>query len=172
MRAEQFLTCLRNAMPSRSTLEEYGLDNDEIEEVQATFLGTARKPVSTNIRDELVRLVLEFDCSKVEVGLVRFLGEPQRHMKGMRVAYCEAESIVLNKDGVVVLCDDSGVGSNDIQCASDSRRFLEGLCIFIEIRRNKSEWKGKVEDAAVRCARAAGGPQFAEFFRILCAFLR
>jgi hypothetical protein len=172
MKAEHFLNVLRDAMPSRDTLEEYGLDEDEIEEIQATFLARARSASSRKGQSEVERLITEFDCSRVEVGLVRFLDEPRERDQGIQFACCEADSIVVKEDGSVAMYDEGATESKEVPCATDSQKFLEGLAAFIEIRANKSHWKGRVDEAATRCAAAAGGGQSEEFFRILCGFLR
>lgn len=158
-------------MPSSDTLEEYGLDEGEIEEIQATFVGERRALTTSEEHSEVERLITEFDCSRVEVGLVRFLDAPRDHSQGVQFAYCEADFIFLKENGSVVLVDGRMTESNGIKCATDFQRFLDGLGAFVEIRANKSNWKKRSGEAASLCAEAAGGSENLEFYRMLCSFL-
>src|SRR5690349_18301511 len=99
MRNADFLVALQNVMPPRAELEAFGLSLDEIERVQATFRSIPRKQPSSVSRSELERMILDNDCSTVEVGLIRFLERPREHRHGVQVAFCEADSIVVSPAG-------------------------------------------------------------------------
>jgi hypothetical protein len=168
VRAEEFVAALREEMPERRVLEDYGLDPTEIEGIYESFLVIGRESAPDSSLPETLRLVTGFDCSRVEIGLIRFLGGCREHERGVQFAWCEADPIVLTDDGTVVMCE----GSVDIPCAVDSSRFLDALMRFVRLRSNKSRWMGKCDEATARCAEAAGGASYREFFRIVCSFFQ
>lgn len=172
MRSSDFLKVLSEAMPTSADLEDYGLDPQEIDDVQASFRSAARKSLAgvASTKSELEKMIIEYDCSTVEVGLIRFLPEPRVHPGGVQVAYCEADPIVVIASGLVVMYehDDS---DRSMKCAINSERFLDALDVFITLRREKSRWKGRVDEAANLCADKAGGGDYVPFFRMLCGYL-
>jgi hypothetical protein len=172
MHNTDFLTALHNAMPTHTELEEYGLDAHEIDEIQASFRFVTRKPSETSSieKSELERLLLENDCSTVEVGLIRFLKEPREHRYGVQVAFCEADPIVVGPSGAVAMHDHANPDKS-MSCAADSERFLDALGAFLTVRREKSKWKGRAKEAADLCSEQAGGRDYTPFFQLLCGYL-
>ena len=173
MHGTDFLVALRNIMPSRTELEACGLDPDQITSVQATFKFIPRKPSgagSDSARTEIERMILDNDCSTLEIGLIRFLDRPHKHRHGVQVAFCEADPVVVWPGGTVAMHDHANPDDTVI-CAADSERFLDALSTFLTIRLEKSKWKGRINEAADICAEKAGGNDFTTFFRMLCSSL-
>jgi hypothetical protein len=170
MLSTDFLIALQNVMPPRVELEANGLDPDEIESVQATFRFVPRSRSASTSRSELEKMILDNDCSSVEVGLIRFSDRPREHPHGTQVALCEADSIVVSPAGTITMHDHANP-DKAMNCAASSERFLDALGVFLTIRREKSKWKGRGNEAAELCAEKAGGINFREFFRLLCGFL-
>ncbi len=160
-------------MPSSEQLNEYGLDESEISDIQKTFKSVERNlsDSDSGARSEIERLILRNDCSTVEVGLLRFLSYPKEHPQGAVVAVCENDPIVVRGDGTVAMYDHGNPDLKAMDCGADSERFLDALAAFIDIRRNKLQWKGRVTAAAEVCSQLAGGPAYLDFFRLLCGFL-
>lgn len=173
MPGSDFLAAVRKAMPDRDELEDYGLDDEEIDAIQSTFSSRARvaKPSPEESASELERMILDNDCSTVEIGLVRFLERPRPHSEGVAVAYCEANMIVVRADGSVSLYDHAAPATVAMECAASSEAFLDGLAAFVEIRANKSDWMGRPALAAQHCSAQAGGSAYMDFFATLCGFL-
>ena len=171
MTADEFLRHLEQAMPERSSLEAHGLDEDDIEAIQSTYVAPLRATTTASDVSEVERLVLDFDCSNVEVGLVRFNDRPMASPRGTCFAYCEADPLVVLRDERVALCDHASPQTIVLLCARDSSRFLDAMAAFVSLRRDKAAWKGRVEQAATRCAHSAGGPEYQAFYRSLVAFL-
>lgn len=173
MNAEDFVARLRDAMPSQESLADYGLDDEEIDAIQLTFIAKPRDQVQSTQESnhEIQRLIRDFDCSTVEIGLVRFCNEFAHLQSGERFAFCEADSVLLRKDGAVALYAHSAPDSLLLECAADSERFLDALAEFVEVQKKKRDWEGRVQEAAIRCATAAGGEKYLDFYRLLCAFL-
>lgn len=170
MRSHAFLVALQDVMPPRFELETCGLSPDEIEAVQATFRFVPRKPSVFPSRSELERMIIDNDCSSVEVGWIRFLDRPREHRHGVQVAFCEADPVVVSPTGTVKMHDHANP-DKAVNCATDSERFLDALAVFLSIRHEKSKWKGRVDAAAEVCAEKAGGSGYKAFFRLLCNFL-
>ncbi len=170
MRGADFLVALQNVMPQRVELEACGLSPGEIESVQATFRFVPRKRSRSTSRSELEKMILDNDCSSVEVGLIRFLDWPCEHRHGVQVAFCEADPLVVSPAGTVTMHDHANA-DKAMKCGADSERFLDALRAFIAIRREKQNWKGRVGEAAKVCAEKAGGDDYAAFYRLLCSFL-
>ena len=171
MNAETFLQCLQDVMPGREALEDYGLENDEIEDIQATFLASARKSYEKEQGDEIQRMLAIFDCSRIEVGLIRFQDKVRSHLYGTMFAFCEADPLVIRADGSIAMYDHSNPDSMQLKCAVSSERFLDALARFVDIRSKKLNWKGRTIEAAELCANTAGGSEYCDFFRLLCGFL-
>lgn len=171
MTADEFLRHLEQAMPERASLEGHGLDKDEIEALQATFVAPARATTTATEVSEVERMVLDFDCSKIEVGLVRFNDGPAASPHGTCFAYCEADPLVVLRDGRIALFDHASPRTLLQPCAPDSSRFFDAMAAFVSLRREKAAWKGRAEEAATRCAEAAGGREYRAFYRGLVAFL-
>jgi hypothetical protein len=175
MRAEEFVQRLQAAMPSRESLQEYGLTEDEIDDVQSTFIavrrnaGQAKEALSSS---ELERMFELFDCSRIEIGLIRFYNLPTIHERGICFAECEADSLVLNHSGKIVLYEHDHGSDEGLPCAVNASCFLDALAEFLSIRRDKQIWNARVLDAASKCAHAAGGTDYQKFYVLLCSFLR
>ncbi len=174
MLGSEFLAIVGSATPDRDELDENGLDDDEIDAIQNTFSYTVRESQNQPAvsATELERMILDHDCSTIEIGMVRFLEWPESHPHGIAVAHCEADTIVVRTDGSVGLYDHAHPESVAMECAADSESFLRGLAAFVEVRTNRSEWRGRAESAADHCSTLAGGSAFTDFFAILCGFLQ
>jgi hypothetical protein len=169
---KDFLLALQKVIPSASELEKYGLDPDEIKGVQSTFQYITRNMLKTSsdYKSELEKMILENDCSTIEIGLIRFLDKPYEHAYGKQVAFCESDPIIVQFDGTVAMYDHS-VSDNMLACAINSEKFLDALHSFIMIRHEKAKWRGRGAEAAQVCANLAGGNKYLDFFRLLCGFL-
>lgn len=176
MKANEFVEVLRKAMPTRESLEEYGIDDDNIHYIQATFLAVQRiasieeRAEAKSHSNPVSQLISEYDCSNVEVGLLRFASAILPHKNGSQIAVCEADPVVLENDASINLYDHS-TNEVSLRCAVDASHFLDALGRFVEIRGDKLKWLGNVEEAGRQCADLAGGPEYEPFYRMLCAFL-
>ncbi|WP_254512204.1 hypothetical protein [Anatilimnocola floriformis] len=173
MDADEFVTRLRAAMPSGEELEEYGLDEEEIRDIQATFIvkkndtGQAWKGGC-----EVERLIREYDCSQLEIGGLRFAGVASEYPTGGQIlGDFDNNPLVLNAAGEVIVCERVAPASVFMKCAVDCDRFLDALANFVCIRKDKSNWKGRATEAATRCAQLAGGNDCLKFYQVLCGFI-
>lgn len=171
MNADDFLRHVERTMPTRADLGDYGLDDAEIREVQSTFMAPRRAHAASVQTSTVERMILDFDCSKLELGLVRFNERPFPLPAGSCFAVCEADPLVVTESGSIALCDHAKPESLPRECAATADTFLDAMAVFASVRADKRTWLGKVENAAQACAEAAGGQRYVHFFRSLCAFL-
>jgi hypothetical protein len=173
MRVDEFARLMSESMPTKEQLVEYGLNDEEIEEIQRTFRCQRRGPTDagSDPSSELERLVVDYDCSTLEVSQVRFSGAPEAHPQGgVVVGYWEADPIVVSKDGEVVALDHADQATST-PCAADSRLFLEAMACLVRARSNRLQWKGRAAELAEACAQEAGGDRYRAFFGALTAFV-
>jgi hypothetical protein len=171
MRSEEFVAALATSAPSTSELAAGGLDAAGMAAMLRTRQVKARlhPPPATTVC-ELERLLLTYDCSTVEVGLLRFLDGPRPHVAGTQVAWVEADPVVVRPDARVALYDHAD-GSRLMDCAADGGRLLDALAHFVSIVGHRQRWQGRSAEAARSCAACAGGEEFASFYGTLCGFL-
>lgn len=163
MNAETFLEFVHNLMPSRAVLLDHGLDDDEVRDIQSMFVTSRRGVAAPNGVSEVERMIIEFDCSRLEVGLIRFNERLERNALGTCFALCEADPLILLADGRVGLVDHAAPGSVHQLCASSAERFLDVLALALTL----SERGEFTEEALVDCSNVAGGPECLEFCRML-----
>lgn len=169
MKAEEFLEKLKMAMPTDAELEDYGLDEQEIEQIKATFQARPRhigEPVM-DATGEIGRLIWRFDCNSLEVGLIRFDAAVTSQLGGLRFGLCEADPLLVKPDGSVVMHDHSTPGREVFHCASNPEKFLDALIIFVQIRREEQKWHGREGEAAEMCANASGKGLSRPFYQLL-----
>lgn len=175
MQNKEFVRLIQSLMPSINELKEYGLSEEEIEGIRMTYRCNLQK-VNNNIQpararvSELEKLVLEYDCSTMEIFSIRFCGKPLPHHLGMIVAFWEADPIVVLKSGEVVAFDHANPNNIFAPCAANSERFLDAMAWLVKVRARKAVWKGRGKEIVDACAEKAGGSVYQDFYRTLCTF--
>lgn len=152
-------------MPDRSTLISHGLDDQEVLEIQSTFLAAKRGgTVAPRNVSEIERMIIEFDCSTLEVGLVRFNERLEVGALGKCFAYCEADALVITEDGRVGLVDHAAPQRVHQFCAASSEQFLDALALVVTREKGQSN-----TEMLAHCANAAGGSEYTDFFRMFAS---
>ena len=161
-------------MPSSEDLESYGLDEDEILAIQSTFrfvpkeVGSQKTPNTA----DLEKLLTEFDCSTVELGQLVFRSEIEEISLGRHFGFCEADLLIQNENGEIVMLDHAHPDSLSVICATNEASFFEAIAKFVEVRANKSEWSGRIEEAVSECVNLSKSDTSSVFYRTLLAFLQ
>lgn len=171
MDADDFIRHVELAMPTHAVLEQYGLTSDEIRDIQSTFSAPRRELRREARLPVIERMLSDFDCSRLEIGFIRFNQHVLSLPGGSGFAVCEADPLVVAEDGTIERLDHAPAHARLQQCASSAETFLDALAVFVTILAEKSAWTGKTHEAAVKCADAAGGLAYLGFFHSLCAFL-
>lgn len=164
MKAEAFLQAVERSMPDRAELAARGLDDDGIREIQSMFVATRRGTTAPTDANELERMIIEFDCSTLEVGLVRFNERLERQALGECFAYCEADALVIAEDRRVGLVDHAAPQRVHQFCAASPEQFLDALALVV----NRAKGESNVE-MLTDCSNAAGGAEYADFYRVFCS---
>src|SRR5689334_5912977 len=103
MRGAEFLAALEKLIPPTHILESQGLRREDIASIQATFRCKARKDAAPINGTELERMISEYDCSSIEVGLFCFLDQPRAHPMGVQVGSVESDPVVVRRNGDVIM---------------------------------------------------------------------
>ncbi|TWU04412.1 hypothetical protein Pla52n_24520 [Stieleria varia] len=151
-------------MPRAKDLAEYGLDADEIEEIQSAFDAKPRNsggPVST----EVERLVTAFDCSAVAIGIVRFDSGVVPTQGGVRFGFCEADPLVVDHERKIWMLHHDSPEVAPMACAESSEQFLDALLFAAEAIVNRVKWKGRGLEIVHQCSERAGSATCRDFFR-------
>ena len=172
MRSREFVELVLRCMPSTKELEGYGLSEEEVEDVQQVFRCEPREhDPRREVRSELERLVTAYDCSRLGISLVRFVGSPEVRPDGVLVAYWEADPIVVLASGEVVAFDHAEPAAAPTPCAADSERFLDALGWLARAIADRASWRGRGSEVAEACGEKAGGDSYRAFFSSFCASL-
>lgn len=153
MDAEEFVGRVRAAAPSRAELEAAGLEQAEIDEIRLIFACPVR-PLSDASSDdgELSRLLHRYDCSRFELSMFRFVSPPTGHPTGRLVGWLEADAVVQNSLGEVVVFDHESPGAPAMVCARSGETFLEALA---HRQRQGHGHRGRSLEVALACRRMA-----------------
>ncbi|TLU61986.1 hypothetical protein FE810_13085 [Thalassotalea litorea] len=172
MRAFEFVKTMISLMPKEEELLSYGLSNEDIVEIQKSFIATRNKDISSfeNV-SELEKLVTEFEFDSLQVASINFPKEAIKHDMGIITAYWEADPIVVTKNNSIVAIDHSVDSFVLSKCASDSNSFFEALAFVASIYQNSESrlnWAGKHAFAAENCAKLANERESVKFWASLC----
>jgi hypothetical protein len=172
VKAEEFVAALRFAMPSAASLSIYGLDDQEIRNIQASF-DLRRREVAdeSTVAGEIGRLISSFESGSIEIGLVRFSDSLESSDHGWRFGFCEADPLYVTHAGNVVLLDHTCLHVGALRCASTPERFLDALALRACMGRDRETWRGRASEAASRCCIESGEPESIAFHEMMCAFL-
>lgn len=163
MKAEAFLQLVKRSMPDRSQLAAHGLDEEEIRDIQSLFVAPARGVAAPQGVTELERMIIEFDCSKLTNGPVRFNDRLEVHAPGKCFALCEADPLVILPDGRVGLVDHAVPDRVHEFCAASPDQFLDALAL------DKRGDQSSIE-ALAEYANAAGGLEYTDFYRMFLPY--
>jgi hypothetical protein len=176
MRAEEFAALLDElATLERSDAKVFGRTDEAADREFATSTVKPRQRSSANVSgDELVRLHALFDCSGlVTCGDFNFPDMPAQTSQGLLVAFEEADPIVIDASGVVLLMDHEDPDSDFViaRCAASGAAFLDALGSYLCVIRKKQQGQQVFLDAENQSTALAGGEEYRKFWRSKCALL-
>ena len=166
MNAYDFVRVVRATAPDRGSLVSAGLEAAEIGKVLQMFTCPERAAAvrASSPRDELERLLAEYDCSRLEIGVFRFVSPASSHESGRLVGYLEADAVTLGEDGRVGWHDHHDGGrAPGVVCAQSGAAFLDALAHRV---RGRGAPRDSVAMSAA-CARRAGVAPASAFWAIL-----
>ena len=175
MLADEFVLRLSLAAPSLERLAAVGIVGDEADEILRSFCCTPRGEVLNSAidKDELIRLVEQWDSTAVEIGMMRFSAGARQTSLGFQVGVVEADPLMICCDGRVIVYE---LGRKDHALwpvANSGAQLLDALliaAIALNARLFEVEPIDRGEGVrriSAQCSEAAGGPQFKAFFEML-----
>lgn len=176
MNFELLRSSLLEAAPSEKALKGLGLSDEEVQEFTSSFNIIRRNngvmaSYSTNIVQDFFT---QYDPSTLEVGMIRFLSEPETIARGQIIGVVETDPLVVDKSSGKVFVDDLTAPGNTLWvCAASVERFLLalvpaanylGMCLVDNAVRTNKELSTNVLN---ECVSIAGGDSYESFFRVI-----
>jgi hypothetical protein len=168
MKAKSFLRLVRSTMPTQSELLKFGMTAEEALGIQSCFIAKKRNAKAAPEVTELERMLIEYDCSTIDLGPVQFRGAVKPTPDGLCFGSSEADPLVILPDGRIALFDHASRDAAPELCAADSERFLDLLAMRITISLEIEMWKGRRPEALLRLAEIAGGQAYFAFCNMIC----
>lgn len=176
MNAQDFVARLERSGPSVAALEGKGLSRAEAEEFVRSFRAPKRAWPALVDADlgTVGQLLGQYDCSKVEVGMVRLRSLPVRDGKSWVIGQVEADPIILDVESGGVRVEEFGTKHHVLwRCAKDGDSFLAALATAVEVLGRMTVDESLHGDDMLRtrtlsnCTRDAGGSEYEPFYRML-----
>lgn len=164
--AEQFVSRVEACAPGAAELEEHGLDPDEIEDIRRAFECRPTHDRWSGPPNELRRLLVEFDCSDLEISIVRFDPGSADAESAFVFAVAESDPIGVRDSGVVTMFDHAG-GRPIYDIAASPEGFLEALALVAEAFRCRETGGYRREEFAAKCVAAAGSEEYGRLYLVL-----
>lgn len=174
MDSRTFVIQLGRLAPSVPQLERLGFTHGQIDDFRKSFLCQERQSENTET-NELLRLLIEWDLSQIQVGMVRFLSKPEQ-VSSDRVCIGSVEAdplVLLYRTGEIVV-EESGMPDHILWAAAkNGPMFLDALILAAEFLSKRSVGEIDYEDNSAawgmveRCASLAGGDKYLRFYSML-----
>jgi hypothetical protein len=173
MKAAHFVARLAQLAPDVQQLRALGLSADDAERLRGSFICTPRgADHDRDDGDALIQLTSHWDVRNVEIGMVRLAACTPSEL-GVQVGVVEVEPLVVSASGEVVVVDELKPDSILWPAARDGGMFLHAMLAateFLEQRaRDEIDWEdfAAARETAQRCADAAGGAKYLDFYGML-----
>jgi hypothetical protein len=173
MKADDFVRTLLDTCPTMESLLRKGLSEKGAMEERGSYMCVLRPNVAPLV-DPLLDLLSRYDCSKVEIGMIRFMSAPTDVGELWQIGKDEADPIVLDKvTGEVTLRSLSHPDHTISKCASTSSRFLDAVALCARSLTHLSEHDPRGEDQeachrfAHECGNAAGSAAYTRYYMTL-----
>ncbi len=175
MTEKEFEVKLKKIPFPDSRYKELGLSNDFIDKSRMRYSIT-QKPYKHNsmIEDPLVRLIQEYDLSKVEIGMITFNAKVYESDDYFIVGKFDIDSISISKitKEVVVISDEPGhreiykcsqSGAKFLDSIITCAKFLENCVVDIKLYENQK----MICSTSETCSEIAGGSKYLNFYKVL-----
>ena len=170
MTADDFVSRLRAAQPTRISLRSAGVPEEIIDEIRASYCFVRRqRPQGLQGHDPVIDLLDRYDASTVDIGSIKFRAtpQPQRCRDGIPVlifADFEADALALDDSSHQIWSlDGCKLSFVMMTLAQDGGRFFDALIYLVETKGTSVE-SGQI---ARRCAELAGSDAAIGFYQML-----
>jgi hypothetical protein len=176
MEPDAFVKELAALAPTSTELERLGFSKDEASRSMESFLCTKREhPLqAAGDSNELLRLLSNWDLSKIEIGMIRFPNPPAELLGTICVGCVEADPLLLLPDTGEVAVHELGIkGKRLWWVARSGSELMDSM--FIAARFLEGRGSGRIDFndhsaarvVALECASAAGGDKYLDFYTML-----
>ncbi|TWT91341.1 hypothetical protein [Neorhodopirellula pilleata] len=171
MKSKEFVESLKRLMPTVYELKNYGLMADDINDIQRCFVA---EPVqvadSLEFKSPIHELLACYSCSSLEIAGVSWKRKIIAMANGDCFASMELDPIVVeHQSGRILLLNHATMefDAGTMVCASGSEEFLDAMIEVATIYRQKDRWRGRIDEATVRCVGKACASASEQFFSSL-----
>jgi hypothetical protein len=173
MTAEEFVVELAKSAPALEDLLEQGLTQKAARAFRRSLTPKKRAVPGRAPKGagEVGRLLTSYDCSAIEVGMVRFGAAPARRGGGWEVGLVEADHLVVDSKSGALEVLERGHSTHVLwRCAATGEAFLGALARAAAVLSQRAV--GEVPKRALvkhvrECAALAGGDEYEAFFKML-----
>lgn len=171
MNAEEFVNKLKLCAPREDELRLAGISDNMVSELRRSYgchIGTSLN--DGQVSDELLRLLIRFDCGDVVIGAIRLKSGTDIRARPIVVGSVEADPICYDPTSGEVAVFDHGAPDHLLwRCAQSGGEFLDALvtaACFLGKRMTQSDTTGACATAS-SCASLAGGDAYENFYKVL-----
>ena len=175
MTAETFAARLAEIAPSLVELKATDMSDALAQEFIGRYRCVPRSlPLACLSDNEIVRLVNNWDCSDVGIGMLEFARAPLQRKHKMQIGTVESDPLILDLNTGGIRVEELGTSGHVLwPVAGDGAKCLDALLHAAEFIRdllidkiNHNDFP-RARQAAQECASKAGGPEYLNFFLTL-----
>lgn len=178
MNAELFVTEIKKYAPNRESLETFGLSESFITKQLNKYNCHPRSKPLTEVlvNSEVVRLINEYDCSDLTIGILSFANEISENEDHFFIGNVEADILAINKvTHEIQVLDYTNVNWVINGCASNGGTLLDALfqCIIFfskSIDLGEEEKDKLAYEYVLSCSEKAGGEKYLDFYKLLLGY--
>jgi hypothetical protein len=173
MNKENFANSLSALKPDINKFIELGLTDEEAKEFVSSYYCIAKTPKSRSkyYNDVVLDLIDNYDCSKVVIGLVRFLKDVIETDAYFQFGNVDSDLLVVDKtDNAVKVLDELNYHHVIWDCAKNSSSFLDALltcAAFFTDNLNGECTPLQKATSIEKCVYLAGGEEYLPFYEVL-----
>ncbi len=179
MNKDSFVKEIKRYTPSRDDFKGLGVSEGFIERELKKYDCFQREAPISNvfINSEVLHLVNWYDCSKLEIGVLRFsniISETEDHYL---IGEIEADVLAVNKITLEIeVLDYTDLNWVIWSCAQNGQMFLDAILLSAEYFSKMLTNDDLNQDTAFRhkyvleCAEKAGGGKYIEFYKLLLGY--
>jgi len=174
-----FAARLKMLSPSKEDMIKKNLPEDFVDNFLQRYICIKRTSFKrpSFLDNTLLNLVSNFDCSKIEIGIISFLPEFVEKPSFYYVGNAEQDIIVLDKTFLSVNVVDAFYPDHIIwKCASNAENFLEALLVAADFFTSRvkdtsllTNESYTLERASI-CSEIAGGDAYLKFYKMLFGY--
>jgi hypothetical protein len=179
MDQHEFARQLQTFAPKNEEVKKYNVSDNFLEQYSAGYYCKPKPNPTIKIftSDPLLMMLQQYDCSKVEVGLVSFASTIIENVEYYGIGNVDADLLSVNKRFLNVEVLDYTTPSHVIwNCAANGEKFLSALLVCAEFYNLKLRDKILEEDDAEilrwvkKSSTSAGGSMYLEFYKMLLGY--